>query len=139
MTTITQETVQQAVRILRDSTWKHPENWKKEALGFLKESVGVKSLTRKSTIVAELNRIVAEKFKPEYIKQYGEPITKCQQVFDAVRAGKTVHWLSSIYVVKQWQDDFNVICTCSDMCHGLAAKTESTFASGDLASEFYVA
>jgi len=139
MTTITQETVQKAVCILRDSTWKHPNNWKKEALEFLNESAGVKPRTSKSAIVAELNKIVAEKFKPEYIKQHGEPITKCQQVFDAVRSGKTVHWLSKIYVVKQWNDDFNLICTVSDMCHGLAAKTETTFASGDLASEFFVA
>ena len=139
MTTLPKETVQQAVCILRDSTWKNPNNWKQEALKFLNQHAAIFPPNRKGDIVAELKCIVAEKFKPEYIKQHGEPITKCQQVFDAVRAGKTVHWLSSIYVVKQWQDDFNIICTASDMCHGLAAKTETTFTSGDLASEFYVA
>jgi len=43
-----------------------------------------------------------------------------QEIKAAVLAGKTVHWASSIYVVKYHErGGFNVVCTQNDSCIGL--------------------
>jgi hypothetical protein len=140
---LTQETVQKSICLLRDQSWMHPGNWKSTAYKFIVEAKGKKVPFRTDVIIAELNLIADEKFKAYYIKKHGAPITTCQDVFDEVLAGKNVCWINNIYVVKSWKAngkcDFNIICTCSEMCHGLIAKDETTFTNGDEAKHFYVA
>lgn len=60
------------------------------------------------------------------------------QIRAAVRAGKTVHWKSELYVVGQWTaDKFYIACDSSNSCWGLF-KDDGTLANSNEA-DFYIA